>query len=72
MVGFEQSEEFERALRDAGKNVAAAYFEKEGHGYERWQTNLRRARLIEDFLAKNLGGRAGGFDYTDLAAEYLN
>lgn len=72
MVGFEQSEEFERALRDAGKDVAAAYFEKEGHGYERWQTNLRRARLIEDFLAKHLGGRAGGFDYTELAAEYLN
>jgi hypothetical protein len=43
---------------------------REGHGHERWQ--LRRARLIEDFLAKHLGGRAGGFDYTELAAEYLD
>ena len=72
MVGFEQSEEFERALKEAEKDVTAVYFEKEGHGYERWQTNLRRARLLEDFLAKHLGGRAGGFDYTELAAEYLN
>ncbi|SFU23040.1 S9 family peptidase [Mesorhizobium sp. YR577] len=72
MVGFEQSEEFERALKAAEKDVMATYFEKEGHGYERWQTKLRRARLIEDFLAKHLGGRTGGFDYTELAAKYLN
>jgi dipeptidyl aminopeptidase/acylaminoacyl peptidase len=58
MVGFEQSEEFVRALKAAGKDVTAVYFEKEGHGYNRWQTKLRRARLIEDFLAKHLGGRA--------------
>ncbi len=72
VVGFEQSEEFERALKAAGKDVTAVYFEHEGHGYERWQTNIKRARLIEKFLAKHLGGRAGGFDYTDLAANYLN
>jgi len=72
LVGFEQSEEFERALKAAEKDVTAFYFEKEGHGYERWQTKLKRARLIEEFLAKHLGGRAGGFDYTELAAGYLN
>jgi hypothetical protein len=55
-----------------GKDVTAVYFEKEGHGYNRWQTNLRRARIVENFLAKHLGGRPGGFDYTELAAEYLN
>ena len=71
-VGFEQSEEFERALKAAGKDATAVYFEKEGHGYNRWQTNLKRARLIENFLAKHLGGRSGGFDYVELAAEYLN
>lgn len=72
IVGFEQSEEFEEALKAAGKDVTAVYFDKEGHGYDRWQTKLRRARLIEDFLAKHLGGRSGGFDYTEIAAEYLN
>ena len=71
-VGFEQSEEFERALKAAGKDVIAEYFEKEGHGYNRWQTNVKRARLIEDFLAKHLGGRTGGLDYTELAADFLN
>jgi dipeptidyl aminopeptidase/acylaminoacyl peptidase len=53
-VGFEQSEEFERALKAAGKDVTAVYFEKEGHGYDRWQTEVQRARLIENFLAKHL------------------
>ncbi|TJW45328.1 MAG: S9 family peptidase [Mesorhizobium sp.] len=72
IVGFEQSEEFERALKAAGKDVTGVYFEKEGHGYNRWQTKVKRARLIEDFLAKHLGGRTGSFDYTELAAEYLN
>lgn len=72
IVGFEQTEEFEGALKAAGKDVTAVYFDKEGHGYDRWQTKLRRARLIEDFLAKHLGGRSGGFDYTEIAAEYLN
>ncbi len=38
----------------------------------RWQTNVKRARLIEDFLAKHLGGRSGGFDYVELAADYLD
>jgi dipeptidyl aminopeptidase/acylaminoacyl peptidase len=71
-VGFEQSEEFERALKAAGKDVTAVYFEKEGHGYDRWQTEVQRALLIENFLAKHLGGRSGGFDYAELAAEYLN
>ena len=72
VVGFEQSEEFEKALKAAGKNVTAVYFENEGHKYSRWQTNIKRARLTEEFLAKHLGGRAGGFDYSDLAARYLD
>jgi acetyl esterase/lipase len=71
-VGFEQSEEFERALRAADKNVTAVYFDKENHGYRRWQTKVQRARLIEDFLAEHLGGRSGGFDYVELAAKYFN
>jgi dipeptidyl aminopeptidase/acylaminoacyl peptidase len=51
--------------------VRAVYFENEGHGYRRWQTKVQRARLIEDFLAEQLGGRSGGFDYSE-RAKYLN
>ncbi|CAN7388111.1 alpha/beta fold hydrolase [Pararhizobium sp. LjRoot255] len=72
IVGFEQSEEFERALKAAGKDVQAAYFEKEGHGYRRWQTDVKRARILEDFLARTLGGRTGNFDLAEIAAKYLN
>lgn len=72
VVGFEQTEEFERKLKAAGKDVTAVYFEKEGHGYHRWQTNIRRARLVEDFLARTIGGRSGGFDYVDFAGRYLD
>ena len=72
VVGFEQTEEFERALAAAGKDVKAVYFEKEGHGYSRWQTRLVHARLVEDFLASQIGGRSGGFDYTELVARYLD
>lgn len=71
-VGFEQSEAFAKALKADGKDVSAVYFEKEGHGYTRWQTKVRRARLVEDFLAKELGGRTGNFDIAELAAKYLN
>ncbi|AOF93920.1 S9 family peptidase [Sinorhizobium sp. RAC02] len=71
-IGFEETEEFERALRTLGKDVTAIYFEGEGHGYDRWQTKVKRARVIEDFLAKRLGGRSGGYDYAETAAEYLN
>lgn len=72
IVGFEQTEEFERALKAAGKDVEAVYYEDEGHGYSRWQTEVKRARLIEDFLAERLGGRSGGFDIAEWAAAYLD
>ncbi|MEI3853660.1 MULTISPECIES: alpha/beta hydrolase family protein [unclassified Ensifer] len=72
VVGFEQSEEFERALKAAGKNVKAVYFEKEGHGYRRWQTEVQRARILEDFLARTLGGRTGNYDLAETAAKYLD
>ena len=71
VVGFEQSEEFERALNDAGKDVKAFYFGKEGHGYGRWQSRVERARMIENFLAEHLGGRNGNYDWAETAAEYF-
>ncbi|MEP2947987.1 MAG: S9 family peptidase [Lentilitoribacter sp.] len=70
-VGFEQTEEFVRALNAAEKNVSVHYFEKEGHGYERWQSRVQRARIIENFLAQHIGGRNGNFDWSELAAEYF-
>ena len=65
-----QSTAFEKALKAVGKDVTAVYFDGEGHNYIRWQTRVKRARLIEDFLARHLGGRTGGFDYAELEAEY--
>jgi magnesium-transporting ATPase (P-type) len=56
----------------AGKDVHAVYFEKEGHGYTRWQTDVQRARILEDFLARTLGGRTGNFDLAETAAKYLD
>ncbi|MEP3637442.1 MAG: hypothetical protein ABJN14_09305 [Paracoccaceae bacterium] len=47
-------------------------FEDEGHGIDRWQNNIRHARRVEEFLAKHLGGRSGGFDYIEIAVEVLD
>lgn len=70
-VGFEQTEEFVHALRAANKDVSVHYFEKEGHGYARWQSRVQRARKIETFLAEHLGGRNGNFDWSELTAKYF-
>ena len=67
-----QSEAFEKALSQSGKEFEAHYFEKEGHGYRRWQTKVLHARAMEDFLARNLGGRSGGFHYSQWGAKLLN
>lgn len=71
VVGFEQTEEFERALQKAGKAVSAHYLEKSGHGYHRWQDRVTYARLVEDFLAEHLGGASGGRDWSEIAAKYF-
>jgi len=67
-----QSEVFERKLKERDVDYEAYYYEKEGHGFRRWQTKIMFYRKLEDFLARNLGGRSGGFDYTELGARYLN
>lgn len=71
IVGFEQTEEFERALKASGKDVTALYLEKEGHGVTRWQSQVIRARAIETFLAKKIGGRDGGYSWAETAAKYI-
>ncbi len=58
------------ALRLAGKQVDYALFPDAGHNGAEWTwgKRLRAYRIAEDFLAKCLGGRSGGFDYYELAA----
>ncbi|MCC5781190.1 S9 family peptidase [Nitratireductor sp. B36] len=56
VVGFEQSEAFERALKQAGKSVQALYHEDEAHSVIDPEALLKRARAIESFLAEQLGG----------------
>ena len=72
VVDRAQSETFERNLKKLGKDFEAYYYEKEGHGFYRWQTKIMYYRKLENFLARQLGGRDGGFDYIELAAKYLN
>lgn len=62
VVGFQQTKAFEKALRKAGLDVTALYFDREGHGYVGWQTKLVRAREIELFLRRKLGGKAKKID----------
>ncbi|MEZ5651228.1 MAG: prolyl oligopeptidase family serine peptidase [Burkholderiaceae bacterium] len=71
VVDRSDCERLERRLRELGKPVEAYYFEKEGHAFQRWQTNVRLGRRLEEFLARTLGGRSGGFDYVEIGAEYL-
>jgi len=72
VVGFEQSEAFERAALDAGKDVRAYYFERAGHRITRWQDMVTYSRVVEDFLAEQIGGRSGGWDPIELAADYID
>ncbi|MBY5643489.1 alpha/beta hydrolase family protein [Rhizobium leguminosarum] len=58
VVGCQQTQAFEKALRKAGLDVTALYFHREGHGYVDWQTKLVRAREVELFLSRKLGGKA--------------
>ena len=57
------------ALRANGKPVELALFDKAGHGFHRWQDNMVAYRKTEDFLARCLGGRTGGFDFFELGAK---
>ncbi len=58
-----------RALRNSGNHVETAFFNHEDHFYSRWQTRVQVARLQETFLAHQLGGRNGGYDYIELLAK---
>lgn len=72
VVSVEQTKRYEAALREAGLPVTARYFSGEGHGYAKWQTRLARARAVEFFLARTIGGKAKNFDWRTRLATYWN
>jgi len=70
VVGCGQTKAFENTLRKAGLDVTALYFHREGHGYVGWQTKLVRAREIELFLKRKLGGKAKKIDPLALLSKH--
>ncbi len=67
----EDSYHMEKALRLASKQVTSLYLKGEEHGAVKWQSRIKMWRKIEKFLAKHIGGRNGGFDYTEIGAAFL-
>ncbi len=57
-VKLHNSELIVNALRARGVNVAFVVYPDEGHGFDRAENNLDFYGRVEEFLAKNLGGRA--------------
>ena len=71
VVGIEQTERFVESAKETQFPPQTLIFEDEGHGVGRWQNRIKRARIMEDFLHEHLGGRSGGWDWIELAADYL-
>ena len=71
ITAVQQAKNFEAAMNKVGKPLEAHYFET-GHGVSYWKDAFRRTRLIEDFLAKELGGRSGGIDPVEIVIEYID
>jgi dipeptidyl aminopeptidase/acylaminoacyl peptidase len=72
ITAVQQVKDFEVAAKGAGKDVEVYYFPEAGHGVRHWRDELRRARLIEDFLAKHAGGRSGGFEFAERAPAFVD
>jgi dienelactone hydrolase len=72
ITAVQQTRDFETIALDAGKDIAVHYFENAGHGVNHWRDELRRSRLLEDFLAKQIGGRSGGFEFVEWAPEFID
>lgn len=69
VAGVEQAQSYAKELLDFRKDAEIVYFNHEDHCYSRWQTRVQVARLTENFLARHLGGRNGGYDYIELLAK---
>ena len=72
ITAVQQVKDFETKAMDAGKDIEAHYFPEAGHGVRHWRDELRRARLMEDFLAKHAGGRSGGFEFAERAPAFID
>ncbi len=72
VTDIQQVRAFEAAAMEAGKDLDVQYFANAGHGQHGWRDDLRRGRLLEDFLAKHLGGRSGGFEPFEWAPEFID
>lgn len=72
ITAVQQAKDFEAAAVSAGKDIEAHYFPDAGHGVNNWRDRLRRARLLEDFLAAQVGGRTGGFEFVEKAPAFID
>lgn len=72
ITAIQQVRDFEAAAKAADKPVQVHYFENAGHGVSEWRDYLKRARLIEEFLAEQLGGRSGGFELAERAPAFFD
>ncbi len=55
----EHTRRMERKLRDAGRQVEAHYFDREGHGYYAVDSRRRYYGLLLDFLGRHLAAAPG-------------
>ena len=65
-VKVDQAEQLVTALQPLGKPVDDVRLEGDGHRDFHWRNWLKIYRKTEDFLARRLGGRSGGFDWFEL------
>ena len=72
ITAVQQVKDFEEAVLKTDKDVAFHYFPNAGHGVRHWRDELRRARLLEDFLAEQVGGRSGGFEFAERAPAFID
>ncbi len=72
ITAIQQVRDFEKAAEAADAPVVTHYFEEAGHGMSSWRDHLRRARLIEEFLAEQVGGRSGGFEFAERAPAFID
>ncbi|MEM9967502.1 MAG: prolyl oligopeptidase family serine peptidase [Pseudomonadota bacterium] len=72
ITAVQQVKNFEEAALEKNRDVTVHYFAEAGHGVSHWRDQLRRARLIEDFLAEQIGGRSGGFEFAERAPAFID
>jgi dipeptidyl aminopeptidase/acylaminoacyl peptidase len=72
ITAIQQVRNFEADAHMAGKDVQVHYFPNAGHGTRHWRDQLRQARLREDFLAKTVGGRSGGYEFVEDAPAFID